>query len=398
MAGATFASVALRFHQSNADTGTFPTRFLFVYTSAGRDVTSRCTGNGSSFTLGADLAALEPWKNKMLVVDGLKIPPHTGEEHPCGRASMLTGRPAATNSLATGASFDRYLANKLSNGLSVYTALQAPGGDIDIPISWHAANTPNEAITVGPQELMSKIFKGVAPPSSNGAGPRPGVDDEVDLNTYLMSEVKRLERIADASEVEKLQLHLAALEQIRASMGGGTAVTGLPVCTTPPAAGAASDMDRTSEILAHAFACGAARVGVVRIGSEEPHHQYSHWHDSADYRGKLQQIERDEAAHVAKLLAYLDSFKEGSGTMLDNIVVVWSSEVSGSHGNDIHGTEGMPLYLFGSLGRRLKTGQRITVSQTNNELYRALAKAMGVSDPTDFGDPARPGILTDILA
>lgn len=136
----------------------------------------------------------------------------------------------------------------------------------------------------------------------------------MELNTYLMSEVKRLERIADASEVEKLQLHLAALEQIRASMGGGTAVTGLPACTTPPAAGAASDMDRTSEILAHAFACGAARVGVVRIGSEEPHHQYSHWHDSTDYRGKLQQLERDDAAHVAKLLAYLDSFKEGSGT------------------------------------------------------------------------------------
>jgi Protein of unknown function (DUF1552) len=402
-AGATFAATATRFFVSNADTGVFPTRFLFVYSSAGRDTPSLCTGTGAGFTLGAGYAALEPWRKKILVLDGLRIPTHASEEHPSGRASMLSGMSSSSgnNIVARGPSIDRYLADKLNNGSSVYTGQAGPGGDIDVSISWHAANTANDAFVTGPEALLGKLFSGMGTPTpkpDGGSGPSAATQDELALNDYLMSEVQRLEKVAPKSEAEKLQLHLIALQQIRANLSGASGTSGLPTCSAPPLASVANDTDKINLILAHAFACGAARMAVVRLDLEEPHHQYSHWNDGADYRRQLQAIDVDTSASFARLLGYLDGFKEGAGTLLDHTLVVWSSEVSGSHGGDGHGTEQMPFILAGGLGGKIKLGQRIVApAATNAQLYRSVAQAMGVPNPT-FGDPSfGSGLLTEIL-
>ena len=58
------------------------------------------------------------------------------------------------------------------------------------------------------------------------------------------------------------------------------------------------------------------------------------------------------AGHMAQILAALDAIPEGSGTLLDNTVVVWMSEMADSW----HGFDRYPI-VYGGGGGRLRLGQ-----------------------------------------
>lgn len=427
LASSTFLAPTLRFFVRNAEAAAYPLRFLYVFASSGRYKTSRSTGTGAAYTLGMDMAPLEPWKNKLLIVDGIDLPPHGGEEHPSGRCSMLTGRMVDETGRAwksRGISFDRYLAQKIGGGVSFYTAISGSMMD-DTVVSWNAAGAANDSLLVGSSVFVQRLFPGTgpspAPATPTPAAPAPmaaptGNPDEVALYDHLMAEVKRLQRFAPKSEVEKLELHLQSLGNVRAGFAGTGGVAGLPG-TMPPAAtapprecgttvnlsSATTDMDRLNLAIANALACGRARVGVVHLGTDDPYHNYSHNVNVAADITKLRQIDVERARQFATLLGYLDSFAEGTGTLLDNTVVVWGSECSGIYGGDgmdngVHGTTYMPFTLAGGRNAGLKNGQRVvTMGRTSLDLLRAVAARLGV-DASDFGDPAFvKGTLLDLM-
>jgi len=395
--GLSVASAAvLRLTEARAATGLSPLRFLFVYTSAGRDSNSMCTGTGSQFQLGEGLAALDAIKEKVMVVDGLRIPDHTGEEHPCGRSSMLTAFAANDRSRSNSISFDRFLANSISNGDSLYTGRSSPAGDIDLPISWQGADTPNENYVEGSSNLLEHLFPGGTTSSEGGEISKPPSEDELSLNSYLAQQVERMHQLAPAADQDQLALHLKTLAQLRAEIEGGSSTS--RSCAALGTSSADDEHDRIARLVVHGLACGRTSVAVLRIGDEEPHHEYSHWHDSTEYRGKLRDLDKDEAARFVRLIQLLDSYPEGNGTLLDNTIVVWSSEVAGGYDEDIHGTRNMPFVLAGG-GNILKLGQRIVTSgRSNAQLYRAIAHRMGITGALEFGDPKMgAGMLEDIL-
>jgi hypothetical protein len=390
------AASLLRLAESRANFGVSPLRFLFVYTSAGRDSNSMCSGTGAQFQFGEGLAPLEAIRDKVLVLDGIRIPEHTGEEHPCGRSSMLTASPAASSSLATAISFDRFLADRVANGESLYTGLQHPGGDIDLPISWLAANTPNENFLAGPATLLEHLCPGGVT-SSEGQPVSAGPDeDEVALNRYLTREVERFMQVAPEADTDQVALHLKTLEQLRADVSGGGISRSCEALATESND---DEGDRLARVVVHGLACGRTSVAVLRVGTEEPHHEWSHWHDGADFREKLRALDLEEAGRFTRIVQLLDSYPEDGGTLLDNTIVVWSSEVSGGYDEDIHGTNNMPFILAGG-GNRLKLGQRVVANgRSNAQLYRAIAHVMGLQDALAFGSPSLgTGLLEDILS
>ncbi len=409
-AGASFASVMLRHFVSTAATGSFPIRFVFVFTHDGRHQTSQHSGTGANFKLGASFEPLEQHRDKLLILDGMKIPDHVNEEHPNGRCAMLTGRPSSEKWTGTGVSIDRFLATALTNGKSVYTGSAAPGGSatLDPEISWHAANIANRSHYTGDKELFKGLFSGVAPASTQAAVPDASAvdatrDNELALNGFLSEEVRRLEKVAPAEEREKMRLHLEALAQLRESIDGAQNPGGGPVlvpptsCTDPLSVSAVEQVDRSNQIIARALACGQARIVVNNLDAYDPHHEYSHDPDPTS----LVALDAVYTKQFANFLGYLQSYPEGDGTLLDNTIVVLSSEVCGSYsgGDDIHGTVNMPLIIAGGKNAGLKNGERIvTGGFWNTELYRGIAQAMGVTDTSGFGDPARPTPLADIFA
>ena len=231
--------------------------------------------------------------------------------------------------------------------------------------------------------------------------------DELALNDYLMAEVSRLEKVVPVAQAEKLHLHLKTLAQVRASVPGsgspgpvGTPAQ-LPMCNNSALSGTASEAELLGLVMAQAFACGRSRIAALSLGAYEPHHEYSHFGDADGLRDKLRKTDKDFTGIVAKILGHLNSIAEGDGTVLDNTIVVWSSEVSGGYNTaeDIHGTVKMPFVLAGGLGSKIKMGQRLVVNgKTNGQLYRAVAQQMGIADPSGFGEAALgSGILSDIL-
>ncbi len=405
-AGTSVAAIMLRHFVSSAAEAQFPLRFLFVFSHDGRDQAARCSGTGTNFTLGASFEPLQPWRDQLLVVDGLQIPDHVNEEHPNGRCAMLTGLPSTTAWTGQGISIDRLLATALSAGESIYTGVEAPGGSesLDPEISWHAAGIPNQAFVRGDKALLEALFHGVG-----GGTPLPpeGPDqsesrrqNELSLNSFLTEEVRRLERVAPAEEREKLRLHLEALSQLRATAEGppsGGVLVPPKSCDEPVTLSANTEIDRTSEIIAHALACGRARIAVHNLDGYEPHHEFSH--DAVPGApSPLLDLDRVYSQHFANLLGYLAAFPEGDGSLLDNTIVVLSSEVSGTYGGDLHGTTNIPCLLAGGKNAGLRSGERlVTQGFWNTALYRAIALSMGVTDTSAFGDPARSSPFTEIF-
>ncbi len=409
-AGTSFAAAALRSFETWAENGVFPRRLLIVYSSAGRDTDSSCTAAGTNYTLSKGYAPLGAWKNKMLVLDGLSIPAHVDEEHPNGRCAMLTARAATpgggVSSVGSGLSIDRFIANSVSKGKSVYCGPRSTSptnGTVDPPVSWLGANAPNESFIEGKEALLSALFPGggmpVKPPVENNAS----LLNEHALNKHLVQELERLRKVAPKASMEKLSLHLQALEQLRASLpatGGGGGTPGPVVACDTNIPSVLTDQDAVGLSLAHAFACGQAQVAVMRLGGDEPIHSYSHWSDGPNFRDSLRALDISNAEAFGRLLGYLDRFPEGAGSVLSNTLVVWTSEVSGGFlTGEIHGTTDMPFILAGGLGGKIKVGQRIVVKgKTCADLYRSVAEVMGVAGSASFGDPKFGGTgLPDVL-
>jgi hypothetical protein len=108
-------------------------------------------------------------------------------------------------------------------------------------------------------------------------------------------------------------------------------------------------------------------------------------------------IRRDiwHAEQLAYLLGRLRDTVEGDGTLLDNTVVLWVSDVA--VGNT-HSHVNMPFLLAGGGGGTLRTGRYVQFpGRAHNDLLLTLLRAMDVDDAT-FGRPdMSPSVIGSLL-
>ena len=100
------------------------------------------------------------------------------------------------------------------------------------------------------------------------------------------------------------------------------------------------------------------------------------------------------AGHVAYLAKRLAAIKEGSGTMLDNTLMVWGVE-SGTNHN--HSPRDMQYLLIGGRNLGIKTGQFLKVgTQSSNKLLTSIMNAFGYA-ATGIGIEPNVGPLAGVL-
>jgi hypothetical protein len=165
-----------------------------------------------------------------------------------------------------------------------------------------------------------------------------------------------------------------------------------------------------------ALSCGISRVvtmqwGQLHVemigGTGDLHHDYAHrsapyLSAEPDYPNAVQMMTNFSAyyaGYAAELADRLDAIPEGTGTLLDNTIILWVSELSdGGHGHDP-----LPVVILGG-GSRFRTGRylhypRSTLTTTtaswvdddeliglpHNHLLVSVAQAMGV-DTNVVGD------------
>jgi hypothetical protein len=101
-----------------------------------------------------------------------------------------------------------------------------------------------------------------------------------------------------------------------------------------------------------------------------------------DHRPDLQAIDTWYATQVADLLTKLDAVNEGTGTLLDNTLVVWGREL----GTTSHRMQPVPFVMMGGGQLGLRAGRFIDVNnEPHAKMLVSIARMMGV-DVANFGN------------
>lgn len=411
------------------------------------------SGSDGALTMNEYTKPLEAFKDKLLFLKGIRHCPavvgdngfngsQNGSEHARGTGGMLTARPLskgnfqsfmATSGWGTGISLDQQIANDLdpqTTFKSLQLGVHVRDAQVRGRISYTGADQPVPPRDK-PEEVFDALFAG-AMMGTPGDG-APAADDAslerlrmqrrsvFDLSTR---EIQRLQTKLGSADRIKLEAHMDSIRAIEQRLGASQAGTG--GTTTPVQGGSCAAPGTVSEIdynddgllpesgtmqmdlAAAALACDQTRIMTFQWSYSESEHLYpfldltkNHHAISHEWSG-TQGFEQYGQIHVwlAEQLAYflgkLDSVPEGDGTLLDNTIVFWASEIGESTQHDL---TMMPYVLAGG-GSKLRSGRVVDYSaerQDNNKLLVTLAQLMGDEGLTAFGDESgATGTLTDL--
>jgi hypothetical protein len=167
--------------------------------------------------------------------------------------------------------------------------------------------------------------------------------------------------------------------------------------------------DLQMDLLVASLQCGLTRVATLQWGNSNDQctyswlgvntlgHDMAHNNSNCDPDGSKKLTTYRWYSNKAKeLLDRLDAIPEGSGTMLDNTIVLWASEFGDSNG---HGSSNLMWLLMGNAGGYFQTGRILNCGgRSVNDVHVSLGNAMGLSDQS-FGNPAYcDGPLTELNA
>ena len=164
------------------------------------------------------------------------------------------------------------------------------------------------------------------------------------------------------------------------------------------------------DLIAASFACDVTRVATLQLGyagakwmfdwekiGRDAHQDLAH-QDHKDEGNDpvitqlLVRAHRWYASQIAALAQKLDALPEGNGTVLDNTLIVWASEL----GRGDHDLKNVPLVLLGGAGG-LRGGRFLdSAPQTFQRVGCTVLRAMG-EPVSGFGDEPTCGPLDGVL-
>jgi hypothetical protein len=407
---------------ASAQESLFPKRLLLFFTPHGTVYDNwKPTGTEANFTLGRILAPLERHKKKIVVLAGMEIKaPGVGAPHTKGPPLLWTasklledqtfirsdgsgGRYFGWNS---GPSFDQVMAEKLGTKTpykSIELGVRSGGSHPGSRTIYTAAKQPVPP-EANPYSALGRLFSG-----AGGKGLDQLRAERKSAIDVLRAELDALKAKAAMEDRAKLDSHLTSLRGIETRLAAAPSQCPAPtvganrVMDVNAAANMPIVWDLQMDIVAAALACDLTRIASLqfRVGENdndryswlgidhEGHHLLTHSGDTnAVEKENLSKIYTWYTERFAYLLDKLDAVKEGNGTMLDNTLVVWGSELG--KGNS-HAFKRTPFVVAGSGGGVLRTGRFLDyeaggANAAHNRLLVSLFHAMGLPDVTTFGN------------
>jgi hypothetical protein len=301
-----------------------------------------------------------------------------------------------------------------------------------------------------PLVVFNRIFGQGALPNATVAELAQIRAQKQSIVDYMRKDMARMRTLIPAAETVKLDAHAAAIMQLESTLDAtyGSSSTLCPKCTKPaspltftdnpeyfypsqPDFHPHGDLGRAQlALIKAAFACDLVRVATFMwspgtnhvlfygytsaVGStvsSAQHHPVSHTLDQGVVTW-LNGIDKWYADQTSQALQDFDNTPEisGSGTLLDNTVVAYVTEVGRAYDHDF---TNVPTTLFGGGNLGIKGGRLIRVTdgplpstpnaktsgnRPMNDLWLSLAPAFGVTmnslgDRTQYTG-AIPGLVT----
>lgn len=383
----------------------------------------------SKLTLHESMAALEPFKNRLALVQGLSGRMcrgghsswfgamgcyRTGGEHDWGNIIAPTFDGLMARHLPSifphiGLS----VGARVMGGPSVHDGVVYPG------ISAIARNRqlPYQAT---PLAAYKELFSVAATNAEDLMENRLNST----LLDFMVDDIKRLEQRIGGADKEKLDVYLDGFESLRERQRRLQGVEATVRQHAPIVTDKYSSKVETDRIEAHfdiataALIAGLSNMIVIRpdtlsvlyggLGADKNVHGLGHG-EGTDPVGHRRNIRKLHIEQIARVAAKLQATPEGDGNMLDNTLIAYFSDAAEKH----HGsTTQWPFVLLGNLGGRLKTtgrylqypGYQQAGHHTIANLYNTVAHAVGLQQnsfgqlDTNLDKAAQTGPLPELLA
>jgi len=419
-----FLEAMLRPLETHAQAAMAPKRLVVFYSPGGTLLDKwRPTGSETQFTLSDMMAPLVPHQQQLLFLDGLDLSVTelgVGHPHSRGMAGLLTGTELLPGtfvtggggaSFANGPSVDQVIGERIGTGLKFRslefsTAWAISGRSLMDGAVAETSNASNQITFAGANKPLPPMIN--AKVAFDRVFSELGVQDAaavlekkktVSILDAVRGQFAQVSAQLSAADKAKLQEHEELIRQMEMSLSAGTSGES---CTVPGAPTAASSVDvptkgkTMTDLLVRSLACDLTRVGTMQWADSEskfplnfdplqlPDHHHGYQHDSVYDPNALFKIYKWFGSNFAYLLEQLAAVKEGDGTLLDNTVVLWVTEIQEP---PTHNQTKMPFMIAGGKNAGIKTGRWLKVpSQPHNNLLVSLLNVFGGTD-TKFGRP-----------
>ena len=431
-----------------------PTRLVVFTTPNGtRNSLFWPTGSDANYTLNKFTTSLEPYKSKLTFLKGIRLNDqlqngslggNLGSEHARGTGGMLTARPLnagtdfvsfgnTTSGWGSGQSIDQYLVDKLMPNTkfqSFQMGVHVRDTQVRARISYRGSNQPVPP-REDPKDVFSALFSDVA--GGGGSTPGGGTDPVVarlwaqrkSVFDLTLAEADRVKGLVGVDDRNRIEAYQASMRDVETRLVGsvttdpGTDPNPTTSCMVPTIGNVDLKVDdqylqagqMQMDMAAAALACDVTRILTFQWSYSESehlfqflnniqgnHHAISHdFSSSGTNYDAYNAIQTWYASQFAYFLGKLASYTEGDGTLLDNCLVLWASEIGESTQHDL---ALMPYVFAGSAGGKIKAGRLVdwgNSKQDNNQMLVSMAHAMGDESLTSFGDPSgKTGPLTGL--
>jgi hypothetical protein len=216
-------------------------------------------------------------------------------------------------------------------------------------------------------------------------------DDQHKLDEYLDS-VRAVERrIAGIEDRQKE----AAMEK------AGVAASKRNASDSPPIEVKIPEGDKRSEYMqvmcdlnVLAFQTDTTRVSTYigstpngvsypELGFTDSHHSQTHHNNKPDQVAKVAAITAFNISQFAYMVKKMASLREGSGTLLDNCIMMWGS---GLEDGNTHARENLPFIVAGRGGGSINTGRFLAETKGNQgDLLTTLLACAGIPHDRPIG-------------
>lgn len=416
------ATVALPFLESlaprTASAATQAKRLLFYYVPCGIHMAGWTPATtGPAYALTPILKPLETLRADVSVITGLaNLParPDGPGDHASGTGAFLTcAHPKKTegSDIQNGVSVDQIAAGALAKAtkfpslqLGIDGGSSAGGCDSGYScayarsISWAGPATPLPKI-INPQTVFDQLFEGL------DATVSPAERDrrrryKTSVLDFALADATALRTKLGVTDRRKVDEFMGGVREIERQVADKTMMSGCQIPARPSATLAYQEHVRLmSDIMVLAFQCDLVRVATFMIGNAGSnrtypfigvpgaHHQLSHHQMAPANLAALQTIGTWEVEQFAYLLGKMKAVTEGTGTLLENSAVFFSSEIEDG---DAHRHTNLPVLLAGKGGGALHPGSHIIKKdQPIANLFLAMLGSVGVNMPA-FGNSTGP--------
>ena len=367
------------------------------------------SGAGADFKLSPIMASLEPYKKYVTSFGNLENKAMVGGVHSRAPATWLSG--VKPDDKAPGASMsttlDQVVAGHISQGttlpsleLASETTIQvaACGGARCYYSSTLSFRDPTSPLPMefNPRKIFIQLFG-----EGDNAEERDAISRQnVSLLDRISGRTRALQRDLDAGDRVVLDSYLGTVREIerRIELASQRDLSGINLPEAP--VGEQDSFDKQVrlffDLIALAFQADLTRVVSYMMVSEGTNRTYNHLGVSDSFHpvshhandlGRIEKLVKIQTWHMerfADFVAQMAKIPDGEGTLLDNSIFMYGSNMSNS---DRHNGHPLPTILVGGGGGKLTGGRHIELPEPTplaNVHLTVLGKA-GVEQKS-FGD------------